>query len=225
MGVPSEKLIKLHEEALPHTAYKAVKILAGADWLKKSRWYLAGGTALAFQVGHRLSVDLDFFSPANDFSTTKLIRRFPTGYFKVTSERESTLYGQLLDTKISFIAYPFFKPIENYKWYGCIRMLDPKDIAVMKVIAISQRGRKRDFLDLYWYALNREPLADVLVRLPRQYPTVAHDYQHILKSLMYFEDAESDPMPKLFFNASWSNIKKYFRKEVPEITKRLLKLK
>lgn len=225
MGSTGEKLDKLHYEALPSSANKAVGILANAEWLKKSKWYLAGGTALAFQAGHRRSVDLDFFSFVDDFSTDKLIKRFPKSDFKVTSVREGTLYGQLLDTKISFIAYPFFKPSEPYKWYGCIRMLDPKDIAVMKIVAISQRGRKRDFVDLYWYVLSREPLIEVLQKLPAQYPTVAHDYQHILKSLMYFADAEPDPMPKIFFNASWPDIKKYFRKEVPEVTKRLLKIK
>ncbi|MBI4128310.1 MAG: nucleotidyl transferase AbiEii/AbiGii toxin family protein, partial [Parcubacteria group bacterium] len=74
-------------------------------------------------------------------------------------------------------------------------LLDIRDIAVMKIIVISQRGRKRDFVDLYWYAQHVEPLGAVLERLPDQYPTVAHDYHHILKSLIYFADAEEDPMP------------------------------
>lgn len=106
-----------------------------------------------------------------------------------------------------------------------VKILRPKDIAVMKIIAISQRGRKRDFVDLYWHIKNREPLADILLRLPAQYPAVAHDYHHILKSLLYFEDAEEDPMPKLYFQASWKEIKKYFQREVPRITKEFLGLK
>ena len=95
----------------------------------------------------------------------------------------------------------------------------------MKVIAISQRGRKRDFVDFYWYCKNRESLTDVLHRLPAQYPTVAHDYHHILKSFMYFADAEEDPMPKIFFDVTWREIKKYFQQEVPRITKEFLGLK
>ena len=62
-------------------------------------------------------------------------------------------------------------------------------------------------------------------RLPDQYPTVAHDFHHILKSMMYFADAEADPMPTLFFKADWKTIKAYFQKVVPEITKELLRLK
>lgn len=52
---------------------------------------------------------------------------------------------------MSFIAYPYFKPSGDWLHYGTIRMAKPHDIAVMKIIAISQRGRKRDFVDLYWY--------------------------------------------------------------------------
>ena len=104
--------------------------------------------------------------------------------------REGTVYGRLLGAKISFIAYPFFRAKEPYAWYGNVRVLTPPDIAVMKIIAISQRGKKRDFIDLYWYVNNREPLIQILRRLPEQYPTVIHDYHHIIKSLMYFADAD-----------------------------------
>jgi len=94
----------------------------------------------------------------------------------------------------------------------------------MKVIAISQRGRKRDFIDLYWCVRNIEPLEKIIIRLKTQYPSVAHDFHHILKSMTYFDDAENDPLPSLFFNASWSQVKKLFINEVPEVTRKLMKL-
>ena len=103
-------------------------------------------------------------------------------------------------------------------------MLNKIDVAVMKIIAISQRGRKRDFFDLYWCAKNIEALENIIRRLKTQYPSVAHDYHHILKSLMYFNDAENDPEPTIFFKATWLEIKRFFRKEIPKITKTLLKL-
>lgn len=95
----------------------------------------------------------------------------------------------------------------------------------MKAIAISQRGRKRDFIDMYWYIKNQEPLGDVLRRLPDQYPSIVHNYHHILKSFMFFEDADQDPMPKIFFKTTWPEVKKYFRREVPRIAKELLGLR
>ena len=94
----------------------------------------------------------------------------------------------------------------------------------MKIVAISQRGRKRDFLYLYWYAQNREPLIRVLQRLPVQYPTVAHDYHHVLKSLVYFDDAEEDPVPRLNFKADWNEVKEFFRREVASVAKELLNI-
>jgi len=94
----------------------------------------------------------------------------------------------------------------------------------MKVIAISQRGRKRDFIDLYWCIRNIESLEKIIIRLKTQYPSVAHDFHHILKSMTYFVDAENDPLLKLYFKASWSQVKKLFIDEVPDVTRKLMKL-
>lgn len=191
-----------------------------------SKWYLAGGTALAFQVGHRQSVDLDFFLPQSAFQDASLERSlFATGNWNTSFRQKGTLYGSLLNAKVSFIAYPFFQASPKRKALGFIRILLPDDIAVMKIIAISQRGRKRDFVDLYWYAKNKEPVSNVITRAIHQYPGQEDNLHHILKSLVYFEDAEEDPMPKLFFEASWKEIKEYFKKEIPRVTKEFLGLK
>lgn len=216
--------INWREDVLPRTTLKALRFLAKEKWLQESAWYLAGGTALALFAGHRQSQDLDFFTPQNTYDTDTLLKHFEQTDWETDLVRENTVYARLLKAKVSFIAYPFFIPKEEPVWYGTVRVLPPRDIAVMKIIAISQRGKKRDFVDLYWYAHHNEPLAEVLKRLPEQYPTVAHDYHHILKSLMFFEDAESDPMPELFFTVDWKMIKSYFKREVAVLTKELLDL-
>ena len=144
--------------------------------------------------------------------------------WKTDNRREGTLYGTLCGAQVSFIAYPFFIPKEPFLRYGNVRILPKKDIAVMKIVAISQRGRKRDFIDLYWYSQHQEPLIDVIKRLPEQYPSVAHDYHHILKSLVYFTDAENDPMPQLNFSADWDEVKNFFRREVTDAAKELLRI-
>lgn len=203
---------------------KALARLSKAQWMKRQGWYLAGGTALALQVGHRQSVDLDFFVPKKEFSMGALLGNLGKQEWETTFAREGTLYGKLHGGKVSFIAYPFFKPENPFRRYGNVRVLAPEDIAVMKIIAISQRGSKRDFIDLYWYVRNCEPLIPILKRLPRQYATVTHNFTHIVKSLMYFEDAEKDPMPRLFFKANWKDIKRYFRREIPRVARELLRL-
>jgi len=220
----SSKQIDWHLEILPRQARKALDFLSNEKWLKRSPWYLAGGTALALQTGHRSSVDLDFFTQKDKFANTALLRHFiDNPDWKTNINEEGTIYGELYKAKVSFIAYPLFKPVQLHAWYGAIRVLKPLDLAVMKVITISQRGRKRDFIDLYWCAKHIEPLDKIILRLKTQYPAVAHNYYHILKSLVYFSDAENDPMPSMLADVSWIEVKKYFQKNIPEITNLIIK--
>ncbi len=217
--------VNWHYETLPKQTKKALDFLSSEKWLQTFKWYLAGGTALALQVGHRKSFDLDFFTEEKHFNEKQLISRFVGNKdWQTDIEEENTIYGQLLKSKVSFIAYPFFIPKQKPLWHGSIRVLDKIDIAVMKIIAISQRGRKRDFFDLYWYTKNIESLEEIIKRLPAQYPSVAHDYHHILKAMVYFEDAENDPEPEIFFKVSWNEIKLFFKREIPMIAKNLLGL-
>lgn len=225
MDTAHRETVIWHTDILPRAPRRALDYLARAQWLRQSDWYLAGGTALALQVGHRSSVDLDFFNPKKDFSAGKLVTHFKNKAWESDVIREGTIYGRLFGAKVSFIAYPFFVPRRPYQRYGALRLLNPADIAVMKIIAVSQRGRKRDFVDLYWYCTRRESLGDIIRCLPEQYPAVAHDYHHILKALTYFADAEADPMPRIFFKASWPGIKAFFRREVTLAARTLLKLR
>lgn len=217
--------INWHLDILPRKTKKAFETLAQQNWLSKSDWYLAGGTALALQTGHRSSLDLDFFLPKTDFKINNVLKHFSKLDWKTKVAKEGTIYGELLEAKVSFIAYPFFVPQCHPLWYGNLRILASPDIAVMKMIAISQRGRKRDFFDLYWYVKHSEPLGEIFNRLDVQYPTVEHNYHHLLKSLSYFVDAENDPTPKIFFKASWREVKTFFRKEAVRLSKKLLGLR
>jgi len=225
MDISSSKKLKWHYKTLPRDTKDALVFLSKERWLGEEGWYLAGGTALALQAGNRKSYDLDFFTVQSAFDTAELLNKLPkNGDWKTAMERKNTIYGELFGTKVSFIAYPFFIPKQDFLSYGFIKVLDQTDVAVMKITAISQRGRKRDFLDLYWCVKNIEPLENIIRRLKIQYPSVAHDYHHVLKSLMYFKDAESDPEPIVYFKANWTEVKKFFKKEIPKITKILMKL-
>ena len=219
----SAQKLNWHYETLPRKTKRALDFLSKDKWLKKSKFYLAGGTALALQVGNRKSFDLDFFTEKKDFNGKKLIAHFSDNKdWIIEVEDRNTIYAKLFGAKISFIAYPFFIPKQDMSQHGEIPVMNPIDIAVMKITAVSQRGRKRDFFDLYWCAHNIEPLEQIIRRLPEQYPSVAHDYHHILKNLVYFEDAEDDPEPEIYFKASWNTVKKFFRKEITTIAKEVL---
>ena len=211
-------------DILPKPTRKALDYLKDAAWLSHGGWYLAGGTALALQAGHRQSVDLDFFTPEKTFPPAEVVGNLPDGVWQADIVKEGTIYGKIHNAKVSFIAYPFFLPAKPKLSYGFVEMLDKDDIAVMKIIAISQRGRKRDFVDLYWYVKNIAPLHSVLGKLKKQYPNIAHNFHHIIKSLTYFDDADKDPMPPLLFEVSWDGVKKFFREEAVKTAKELLGL-
>ncbi len=218
---PTNQPVKLNLSHLPKSTQEALDLLAEQNFIKTD-WYLAGGTALTLQFDHRVSVDLDFFTPNADFNPEFIITTLTPFGWVTTLREKGTLYGELKGAKISFIAYPYFTPKKPFIPHKNVQVLDASDIAVMKIIAISQRGKKRDFFDLYFYVNTKEPLLDVLKRVDSQFPNLAHNYHHILKSLTYFEEAEEDPQPQIFFNASWENIKQYFLKIVPEIANKLL---
>jgi len=215
----------LHLDILSQPTRKALEELSTHPWLEESDWYLAGGTALALQANHRISYDLDFFTSKADFDNTQLLNYFANNKnWETTVNKKGTIYGSLFEAKVSFIAYPFFVPKQEFLHYGAIKLLSAVDIAVMKVIAISQRGRKRDFYDLFWCAQHLTKLEEIIKKLPVQYPNLVHNYNHILTSLVYFVDAESDPKPEVLFATEWGEIKAYFTAEVPRITGTVLEL-
>jgi hypothetical protein len=216
----------LHLSRLPAPARRAFLLCAELPLLRGPRWYLAGGTALALQVGHRQSVDLDFFTPRARFGELALERTLlGTKRWRTTHREEGTIYGTLLGAKMSFLAYPFFVPSRRRLACGNVRVLLPRDIAAMKIIAVSQRGRKRDFIDLYWHCQHEEPLEEVIPRVLKQYPGGKHSLAHFLKSLTYFADAEGDPMPRLFFDVTWPAVRRYFEREVPRIAREVLDIR
>ena len=83
-----------------------------------------------------------------------------------------------------------------------------KDIAIMKLIAISQRGTKRDFFDLYFICNNFDiTIKNILDLLDKKYDKNKINYLHIIQSLAYFEDAEDENLPKVFIDYNWETIK------------------
>lgn len=225
--VPANQVKKdsdqLFFDALPKAAVLALKKCSEMDFFSQNNWYLAGGTALALQSGHRRSYDLDFFTESKFFDEKKIEKNLnDSGEWITNSISKGTVYGVFSETKMSFISYPYFKPAEKMHNFGTVSLLSPSDIAVMKIIAISQRGKKRDFFDLYWICQNVESLYNSISKVRAQY-SVNQNLTHILKSLVYFNDAETDPDPEVYFKANWKEVKNFFTKEIPIIVKKIIK--
>lgn len=177
------------------------------------QFYLAGGTAAAIQMGHRISVDLDFFTGQLFESGTLNDQLRKSGIILSNIEQSwGTLKGFLDKTQISFF-YLESKILEDFMEFEWTKLASLKDIFGMKLIAVSSRGLKKDFIDLYYIANTIKDL-DIEQVLESKYPNKDYELIHILKSLVYFEDAESDPDPNMLLELDWNNIKEYFIKNI-----------
>ncbi len=174
-------------------------------------FYLADGTALALQLGHRKSIDLDLFS-RKDFSTEELKTILSQiGKLKVYSEERRTLNANLNGVKISFLGYKYKMLFPLVEYGRNLKLASIQDIACMKIDAISSRGSKKDFVDLY-FLLKKYSLKEILSFFDKKYQDIEYSQLHILKSLIYFQDAEQDPTPLMLKNADWDEVKRELRR-------------
>jgi hypothetical protein len=189
--------------------------------LTKWGFYLAGGTALALHLGHRKSVDLDWFSPKKIKDPVGLAHQFhEVGVpFVQDSTAEGTLYGTVSRVRLSLIEYPFamLEPTVLWPEGGCNLAALP-DIAAMKLAAVAQRGSKKDFVDLHELSQRSIHLRAMLDWYRQKYKT--DEVAHLLMSLTYFDDANKQDMPTMLHAVRWPAIKKMLLEWVGTISGR-----
>jgi hypothetical protein len=184
-------------------------------------FYLAGGSAAALHMGHRISVVLDFFTQQDHYETEPLIQHLQTiAHLEIQQQNRGTLVGRLGDVRISFFVYPYPLLAEPEELEGC-RVAQLLDIALMKLIAISQRGTKRDFVDLFFICQKDYNLGELLRQIPLKYTTVSYPAYHILRALVYFFDADEDESPQMLATFYWDQAKRFFEDQVKQLTRDL----
>jgi len=207
----------LHWEILDK---KRLTLLPKLNFLKEMGFYLAGGTALALQIKHRLSVDFDFYNQKK-FDSAGIYQKFQTQKPKkllLDTMAENTLILEINAVGISLFSYnyPLLKPFITSEYLNIASL---EDIAAMKLIAIIQRGIKRDFIDLYFLCglLGLEKIMDL----------TKHKYTGFNKylacqALVYFRDAEEKQTREinLLRPLEWENVKKYFVTEVAQLKRK-----
>ncbi len=191
-----------HLNILPEKQVELYELLKSVNWLKD--FYLAGGTGLALHIGHRQSIDFDFFTSSdidNNILDSKLSK---IGVFIRTYEDRNTLYGELNDVKVSFIKYdyPLLEELASDAYFHIAGL---KDIASMKLSAILSRGSKKDFIDLF-FLLKSYSLKEILGFYGEKFKQSDYEYS-LLRSLLYFKDAEKDPMPRMIQSVKWDQVK------------------
>ena len=179
--------------------------------------YLAGGTALALQLGHRISYDFDWlalesFDPEKVSTELKAI-----GTLKNVSISRGTFHGTLEGIRITWLYYPnpLLNPLVSPTELPGLKMASLEDLGLMKIVAISSRGAKRDFFDLYQVCQSKVNIKELIKKLPQKYPYSEVNLYHQIKSLSYFEDAEHDPTPDCIANITWPEVKEFFTIQQP----------
>ena len=203
----------MHPESIDKKTKRVLEKIAQTSIAKD--FYLAGGTALAIQIGHRISIDLDWFS-FKKFSNSKLKESLAdTGKFRLIGESEGTVHGILDGVKVSAFHYGYKTIFPKFDYLG-IGLADIRDIGAMKIDAVSSRGSRKDFIDLF-FLLKKYSMSELIAFFEKKYLTVEFNKLHILKSLTFFDDADREPMPIMLKNITWSKVKKEIEKQASEI--------
>ena len=176
-----------------------------------SRFYMAGGTALALRKGHRKSIDLDFFSETDDVhSNTRLeiLRAFSALECQVIENTDGNLLMQARNTMIGFFSYGY-RVLDSFLLVENVRMASMIDLGLMKLDALIGRGSRKDFYDLY--VLSHEiSFKDLLDAGKTKYPETRDFGMMALESMVLFDNADRDFQPELLIDLSWEQVRQYF---------------
>lgn len=175
-----------------------------------NNFVLVGGTALALQYGHRESVDANFFGaqPLEDLDLAGILSGF--GKVHLLKKSKSIQLFFVDSIKVDFVnySYSFIHPIVEESG---LRLASPEDIAAMKLSAVAGRGSRKDFIDLF-VLLNSFSMREMIDFYLKKFPDGSEFL--VLKSLLYFEDADLEASPKMFIDTTWQKIKLRIRQEV-----------
>jgi hypothetical protein len=200
----------LQLEVLPARQRQLLDRLAADPWI--AAFYLAGGTGLALQLGHRQSVDFDFFAPAPVSAAAVVEQCRQWGTFALESQSRHTVHGTVACVRVSFISY-WEQLLDPVVPFGQVRLAAPRDIACMKLDAIASRGSKKDFVDLH-FLLRAYSLADLLRAYQERTQGQGLPAYQLLKALVYFADADPDPLPAMRQPVDWDAVKRDLARQV-----------
>ncbi len=205
----------MHPKVLSTDGWAIVRRLRAARLLQG--WTLAGGTGLALQLGHRYSDDLAFFRHGRSDLDRLVGALADVGKVVVQSRAAGTLHVVVDGLRVSFLEAQAPLLFSGMSYRG-LTVADTQDIAVMKIVAIGGRGSRKDFVDLYFYLRGAGGLDAVFSLLRRRFTEVDYNAYHLLKSLVFFEDAETEPMPRLIRDVSWHTITRAIVAEVKRVS-------
>jgi hypothetical protein len=195
--------LTLRVDTLGRTQRAVLKTLA--PFTCDHGFYLGGGTALALRLGHRRSVDFDWFCEQPLADPLRLASEIAAAGipFKPARTEAGTLHGTSRGVRLSFLQYryPLLRPGLDE---GGIVLASLEDLAAMKLAAVAQRGARKDFVDVF--ALGQRFRLDEMLAFYRTKYSLK-DWGHVLVALSYFDGADREPMPAMLERWTWRSIK------------------
>lgn len=199
----------LHYQTLETPSFSVLQELMQHPLLKDTGFTLAGGTALALQLGHRMSTDLDLFTsvPFDSKHLSKALEETFGNRITITALNEIGFRGFIDDVKIDVLHFKYQNTHQPIVEDG-LRIMPVEAIAAMKVHAVANRGLRRDFVDLA-EILQKKPLETVLQSYYNQFKPSPSAFNHTMNALTYFNDAERTPQKIDIKNGrNWEDTKK-----------------
>ncbi|MCL4275561.1 MAG: nucleotidyl transferase AbiEii/AbiGii toxin family protein [Anaerolineales bacterium] len=189
-----------------------------------AEFYLAGGTSLSLQLGHRLSVDLDFFSQTQS-DVPALIEPLRHALKDFSPTLSDSSWGNLVflanNVRVGFYGYGYnlVKPLLKIDGFT---LASVEDIGLMKLDALLGRANRKDFHDLYELC-KQIPMRDLLNLAPQKYPDVRDFEAQVARHLAYFDRAEQESPVPLIKQVEWATVKEWFRQQARDIGNSWLK--
>jgi hypothetical protein len=207
----------LHTETVAEPTLAVLKQLIALPEL--ASFSLVGGTNLALRLGHRISVDIDLFTTVSfDLAEIKdaIAAAFP-GAIELSARNQTLLY-QVNGVKTDLIRHPYHEisPVENIEG---IRFASLPDVIAMKLGAVAGRGAKKDFWDVH-VLLKQFSIKEMIDFYAQKYPL--SDPGQIIRSLVYFEDADPQQDPIDLLKVTWPEVKANLRDLVRNYTNSIL---
>lgn len=182
-------------------------------------FYLVGGTALTLQIGHRISLDFDLFSP-NEIplgllnKTKRIFRDFK---IKIILNHLEQLSIKVNQTKIDFVKYNFPLVLKVVEAEEGVRILSVPEIAAMKAFAIGQRGTLKDYVDLYFILKEGHTTLKEIKRLAEEKYKDEFNFRLFLEQIVYLEDVKTEKTEFLKEKVTKDELQKFFEKEIKKL--------
>jgi predicted nucleotidyltransferase component of viral defense system len=205
-----ELLTNPHWEALTSATQAAFHLTSHLSFI--SNYYLAGGTGLALHLGHRFSIDLDYFSPEKDSvgpsERAEILQTLNDPSLSITFDKDTTFVGNWRGVGLSFFRLDMYPLVQPPFLLEGVPVATIEEIGAMKLAAIIDRGSRKDMIDLY-YLLQKTTLEELFQVAATKYAPIHSFAVTAIRGMAYFADAERQPMPQMIDKTPWSKMHKF----------------